>query len=257
LIGLPGLWGLWLGRGGTPDPGRLLLLLAALALLRALAWRVYAVAQDRLLRPDLRAPLPVRGVILRALAAFAVLLFSGGPVALFAASALGLGGLYLLLRRYSFLGELLLALALALAVPLGFAAGGGALSSKSAWLGYTAATLWASAVLMQHAALHLPAHIKLGVKSIAMLFGRADRWIIALLQLLALGAFALLGELEQSGIFMHIALAASLALVLYQQTLMAGASEKGNYRAWLNNLWLGLALLCGIAFPYLCACPPP
>jgi len=263
LLWLLGLWGLWLGSDGRPAMGALTLLLLALLALRALAWLVHDLATARLAHPRHSAvevlrglPLPLRWLAgAELLLALAALLLLGWPTLVIALCAAFLGVAFLILRRRTFLGELLLALALACATLAGFTAAG-SLPGKTAWLVYTAAVLWIGAALTQYAALHLQQHARLGIKSITMLFGRADRWLIALLQLFALAALGLAGHQEKLGVFMHLALAVGLALGLYQQYLMAGASETGYRRAWINNLWFGLALFCGIAFAYLCRCAP-
>ncbi len=263
LLWLLGLWGLWLGSDGKPAPAALSLLLLALLALRALAWLVHDLAAALLAHPRhstvevLRGmPLPLRWLAGAELALAVVpLLLLGWPSLIIALCAAVLGATFLLLRLRTFLGELLLALALASATLAGFTAAG-VLPGKTAWLVYTAAVLWIGAALIQYAALHLQQHARLGIKSITMLFGRADRWLIALLQLFALAALGLAGHQEKLGVFMHIALAVGAVLGLYQQYLMASASDPGYRRAWLNNLWFGLAVFCGIAFSYLCRCAP-
>lgn len=259
LLWLLGLWGLWLGSDGRPAVPVLLLLLLALLALRALGWLVHDLAAARLAHPRHSAVEVLHGLPLRWLAgaelllALSALLLLGWPTLATALCAAILGVAFLILRRRTFLGELLLALALACATLAGFTASG-ALPGKTAWLVYTAAVLWSGAALTQYAALHLQQHARLGIKSIAMLFDRADRRLSALLQLFALAALGLAGHQEKLGIFMHLALAVGLGLGLHQQYLMAGASEAGYRRAWLDNLWFGLALFCGIAFSYLCRC---
>ncbi len=261
LLWLLGLWGIWLGSDGKPAPSAVILLLLALLLLRAFAWLVHDLAIARLTHPQhtllqmLRAlPKSLRILAAAELAlALPLLLLLGWPTLLIALSAAALGAAFLALRRSTFLGELLLALAFASATLAGFTATG-TLPGKTAWLIYTAAVLWIGAALTQYAALHLQQHARLGIKSITMLFGSADRWLVALLQLFALAALWLAGQQEKLGVFMHIALAVGAALGLYQQYLMASAGDQGYRRAWLNNLWLGLALFCGIAFSYLCRC---
>lgn len=261
LLWLLGLWGLWLGSDGQPAAAALLLLLLALLALRALAWLAHDLAAALLAHPRhsfaavLRGlPAPLRWLAgVELLLALVPLLLLGWRTLLIALSVAVLGTVFLALRRRTFLGELLLALACAAATLAGFTASG-ALPGKTAWLVYTAAVLWIGAALTQYAALHLQQHARLGIKSITMLFGRADRWLVALLQLFALAALWLAGQQEKLGVFMPIALAVAAALGLYQQYLMARASDQGYRRAWLNNLWFGLALFCGIAFSYLCRC---
>jgi len=262
ILWILGLWGWQLGSQNSTALGSLPLLLLSLFILRTLAWLILDVVIAVLEHPQysvfkILAKLPVAlrwFVVVLLFFCLVILLWLGWQALLIAAVAALLAGLFLYVRHYSFLGELLLALSLACVTLLGFAATGTPLG-KTAWLIYTVAVLWLSACLMQYAALHLQEHIRLGINSITMLFGRADRWIIALLQALALISFGLLGQQEKLGMFMHIAIAVGFALGIYQQYLMAAASERGYRRAWRNNLWFGLALLCGLTFQALCLCP--
>jgi 4-hydroxybenzoate polyprenyltransferase len=264
LLWLLGLWGLWLGGNGQPAPSAVILLLLSLLGLRSLAWLVHDLAVALLVHPRhsladvLRGlPLPLRWLAGVELAlALLPLLLLGWPTLVIALAGAVLGVTFLALRRRTFLGELLLALACACATLAGFSAAG-AVPGKTAWLVYTAAVLWIGAALTQYAALHLPQHARLDIKSITMLFGRADRGLVALLQLFALAALWLAGQQEKLGVFMHIALAVGAALGLYQQYLMASASDPGYRRAWRNNLWFGLALFCGMAFSFLCKFQTP
>lgn len=259
LLWLLGLWGLWLGADGKPAPLTVILLLPALLSVRAAAWLVHDLATALLARPQhtlaavLRAlPKPLRVLAVAELAlSLALLLLLGWPTLLVTAAAAVLGLAFLVLRRRTFLGELLLALAFAGAALAGITASG-ALPGKTAWLIYTAAVLWISAALTQYAALHLQQHARLGIKSITMLFGTADRWLVALLQLFALAALWLAGQQEKLGIFMTLGIITAAALGTYQQYLMAAASDQGYRRAYVNNLWFGSAVFCGIAFDFLC-----
>ncbi len=259
LLLLTTLWGLWLGSNGTPAPLTVLLLLAAVLLARSAGWLLHDIGTVWLAHPThtLRQVIGVLSPTLRLTLALTLLGAAGllallGRTTLLTVAVAALVALSCLpLRRRTFLGELVLSLALAAGTLAGFAAAG-ALFNKSAWLVYTAAVMWCGAYQTQYASLHLQQHARLGIKSISMLFGTADRWLIAALQLAALLALGLAGQQEKLGVFMHLALAVGAALATYQQWLMASGVEHDYRRAYNNNLWFGLALFCGIWFHYLC-----
>lgn len=258
LIALLQLWGVWLGSGGTPPPAILLALLVGSLLLRNTGWLVHDIVGAYYAHPKhswrsvLRAlPQPMRWALLLETAGAALLLaVVGWPTLLISLCAAAVALSYPWLRRRTFLGELLLALAIAAASVSAFSAV--ALPNKTAWLVYTGAALWVTAWLTQYAALHLQQHARLGIRSLVMLFGSADRWLIATLQLSALLTLYLAGKQEKLGVFMGIGLVTAALLVLYQQWLMRGGNDDGYRRAYLNNVWFGIAVFCGIAFHYLC-----
>lgn len=255
LLWLLGLWGLWLGGDGRPAPLAVLLLLLALLGLRTLAWLLHDLAARPFGAAAWReVPSAQRAVAAGALVlALGALLLLGWPTLALALGAVVFGVAFLALRRRSFLGELLLGLAVGTATLAGFTAAG-ALPGRTAWLVYTAAVVWSSAALTQYAVLQQEAHRRDGIKSVVMLFGGAERWLISLLQAFALVALWLAGQQEKLGIFITLGVLTAAALGVYQQVLMAGGTEAGYRRAWFNNLWFGLALFCGIAFAYLCRC---
>ncbi len=259
LLWLPLLWGLWLSAGGRPAPLTVASLLLATLLLRCAAWLLLGLANahqgsaGRTLPTLLRAlPRPLT-LALALSTAGALLLFAaaGWPTLVAALGGAALGAAYLWIRHRTFLGELVLALALAAGSIAGFTAAG-VVPNKTAWLLYTAAVLWSTAYLTQRAALHLQQHARLGIKSLTMLFGVADRWLIGLLQAAALLALWLAARQESLGVFMAIALLTAAALGIYQQLLMRGGTDQGYRRAYLDNVWFGIAIFCGILFHYLC-----
>ncbi len=259
LLWLLLLWGVWLGSGGKPAAATLLALALGSLLLRSAGWQVHDIVNayyahpKHSLRSVLRAlPAPLRTALILELGGVLLLLGALGWQPLLAALiGAGTGLVYLWLRRRTFLGELLLALAIAGATVAGFSATGSA-PNKSAWLIYTAAVLWVTACLTQYAALHVQQHARLGIRSLAMLFGPADRWLIASLQGSALFALYLAARQESFGIFMTLGLTTAAALGLYQQWLMHGGNDIGYRRAYLANIWFGIAVFCGIAFHFLC-----
>jgi 4-hydroxybenzoate polyprenyltransferase len=91
----------------------------------------------------------------------------------------------------------------------------------------------------------------IGIRSSAILFGRADRGIIALLQAGALAGLALVGHLAHLGRWYWASLVVAAALAVYQQYLIRGRNPSDCFRAFLNNNLFGLSVFGGILLDYL------
>jgi 4-hydroxybenzoate polyprenyltransferase len=89
-----------------------------------------------------------------------------------------------------------------------------------------------------------------GVKSTAILFGRHDRLIVAILQLLCLMTLYLAGLAFELGSYYMLSLGVSAALFGYQQYLIRGRERDACFRAFLHNNWVGMAIFAGIVLHY-------
>jgi 4-hydroxybenzoate polyprenyltransferase len=91
----------------------------------------------------------------------------------------------------------------------------------------------------------------IGIRSSAILFGRADRLVVAALQLGALGGLALVGWMTSLGRWYWVGLAAAAVLAVHQQRLIRDRNPDACFRAFLNNNLFGLVVFAGIALDYL------
>ena len=89
--------------------------------------------------------------------------------------------------------------------------------------------------------------IKINVKSTAILFGRYDRIITALLQLIFLALLILIGHQQALGTIYFSSLLIISGLFLYQQYLIKDRSPAACFKAFLNNNFVGMAVFIGIA----------
>ena len=88
-----------------------------------------------------------------------------------------------------------------------------------------------------------------------MLFGDADRGVLAVMQLLVLYSLWLVGEQAALGGWYRLGLAAGAVFFAYQQWLIRRRDPAGCFRAFANNVWFGLAVFVGIALDYLFRTP--
>jgi 4-hydroxybenzoate polyprenyltransferase len=133
---------------------------------------------------------------------------------------------------------------------MAFAAQTGAVP-QAAWLIFLATLVWALAYDTMYAITDREDDLKIGVKSSAILFGRFDRLIIGLLQLLVLGLLTLTGLSFSLGIYYYLGLAAASAFFIYEQYLIRDRDPKLSFRAFLNNHYFGMTVFIGLAVDYL------
>jgi 4-hydroxybenzoate polyprenyltransferase len=91
----------------------------------------------------------------------------------------------------------------------------------------------------------------IGVRSSAILFGRADRAIIAALQAAALAGLSLVGLMGSLGRWYWAGLVVAVVLAVHEQRLIRDRDPARCFRAFLNNNLFGFAVFAGIALDYL------
>ena len=87
-------------------------------------------------------------------------------------------------------------------------------------------------------------------RSTAILFGDADRLLIALIQSLMLLALYLAGREARLGGWYDAGLVAAACYMLYQQALIRGREPDLCFRAFLSNNGLGAMIFAGILLDY-------
>ncbi len=264
LLLWPVLWALWISGGGHPDERIFVIFLAGTFVMRS-AGCVMNDFADREFDPHVRRtadrPLAKQSVSpAEALGLFAVL----GLVALALVIPLNrptqvlalIGGVlavtYPFLKRFFALPQAYLGLAFSWSVPMAFAAQTGGLP-PIAWVLFLAGVLWTTAYDSIYAMVDREDDLVIGIRSSAILFGRADRGIIALLQAGALGSLGLAGYMAGLGRWYWCGLAVAAASVVYQQWLIRDRDPARCFRAFLNNNLFGLAVFAGILLHYLFA----
>jgi 4-hydroxybenzoate polyprenyltransferase len=161
-----------------------------------------------------------------------------------------LAATYPFVKRYSHLPQMYLGAAFGWAVPMAFAAQTGDVP-RVAWLLFVATVLWATAYDTMYGMVDREDDLKIGVKSTAILFGEADRAIVAVVQGLVLLALVLVGRAAGLGGYYYFGLLLAAILALYQQFLIREREPEHCFKAFLNNNWFGAAVFAGIVIDYL------
>lgn len=163
-----------------------------------------------------------------------------------------LSGLALLLtilypwaKRITSLPQLLLGLAFAWSIPMVFSAVTHQLPS-TCWLLLLATLCWVTAYDTQYALVDRDDDLKIGVKSTAILWGGKSPWMIALLQTTMLGLLGVVGWLNHCGGAFYVGLLATLGLFVYQYTLLGHQQREQDFKAFMNNRYVGLIIFIGL-----------
>jgi 4-hydroxybenzoate polyprenyltransferase len=262
LLMWPVLWALWVSGGGRPDERLFVIFVIGTFVMRSAGCVINDFA-DREFDPQVRRtadrPLARQSVSpAEALGLFAVLALIALALVIplnRATQVLALiGGVlavtYPFLKRFFSLPQAYLGLAFSWSIPMAFAAQTGELPAI-AWVLFVSGVLWTTAYDTMYAMVDRDDDLVIGIRSSAILFGRADRFVIGALQVGALAGLALAGSMAGLAHWYWVGLATAAALAVHQQFLIRNRDPDACFRAFLNNNLFGLAVFAGIALDYL------
>ncbi|MGV6815868.1 MAG: 4-hydroxybenzoate octaprenyltransferase [Thiotrichales bacterium] len=259
LLLWPTLWALWIAAGGVPNLYVLAVFVAGVFLMRSAGCAINDYADrdiDAHVERTSQRPLaagritPKEALLifaLLALIAFTLVMTLNGLTRLLSVGGLLLAASYPFMKRVHFLPQVHLGIAFAWAVPMAYSAQTGTLPTTTGWLLFFAAIMWTTAYDTMYAMADREDDLQIGVKSTAILFGDADKLMIAFLQAIVLFTLYLVGNAEQMGLPYYIGLGAALLFALYEQFLIRNRDPADCFRAFLNNNYFGMSVFLGIA----------
>jgi len=262
LLLWPALWALWIAGAGRPDARLLVIFVAGVVVTRSAGCVINDYA-DRDFDPSVDRtrdrPLAAKRVapnealfLFAALGLVAVALaLQLDPLArLFAVAGAVLTVTYPWLKRFVHVPQFYLGVAFGWSIPMAFAAQTGEVT-RIAWLLLVAVVLWAAVYDTMYAMVDRNDDLRIGVKSTAILFGDADRFIIGVMQAMTLYALWLAGDEAGCGIWYRAGLGAAAAFFAYQQWLIRRREPADCFRAFNNNHFVGMAVFVGLALDFL------
>ncbi|MDO6765713.1 4-hydroxybenzoate octaprenyltransferase [Agarivorans sp. 1_MG-2023] len=261
LLLWPALWALWLAAEGLPSLSVFVVFVLGVFFMRSAGCVINDYADrkvDAHVKRTAQRPLATGEVsekkalaLFFALvgASFLLVLTQNTLTILLSFAALVLAAIYPFMKRYTHLPQLFLGLAFSWCIPMAYAAQTGSVPSE-AWLLLVANVCWTIAYDTKYAMVDRDDDLLVGIKSTAILFGRFDKLIIALLQLSSLLCFAALAYLKDLSWAFDFALLAAAVLFVYQQKLIRYRDRDACFHAFLNNNYVGLAIFLGIASHY-------
>lgn len=262
LLLWPMLWALWVASNGKPDPTIFLIFMIGAVVTRSAGCIINDIADRRLDREVKRTrnrPLAAKRIsVPEALILFVGLgLVAIGLVAmlndtarLLAVAAVALLVIYPFTKRFLSVPQLVLGVAFGWAVPMAFAAEAGELTQVT-WLMFAVAVVWAVIYDTMYAMVDRDDDLNLGVRSTAILFGEADRFVIAALQITMLFGLALLGSRAALGTWYFASILVASLFMAYQQVLIKDRDREKCFHAFLNNNYVGMTIFAGIALDYI------
>ena len=264
LVLWPALWALWIAAEGIPDLKLLFIFTLGAFLTRSAGCAINDFADRKVdghVKRTAQRPIPSgrvtpkEAVVLFSgmmLLAFVLVLFTNWQTVLLSFGAVALTAVYPFMKRYTHLPQVVLGAAFAWAVPMAFSAVTGTVPWY-AWLIYAATLLWTVAYDTLYAMVDRDDDLKIGVKSTAILFGNADKLIVAILQMITLALLIGLGLHLQLSAWFFTGLAGAAALFIRQQYQVRHRERDPCFRAFLNNHYVGLIIFAGIFTHYLSA----
>lgn len=261
LLLWPTLCALWLAAQGMPDLKLLAVFVGGVILMRSAGCVINDFADRKIdghVQRTQNRPLATGKINAKeALILFAILIALSASLLLFtntltfqlALVAVVLATVYPFSKRFTFYPQIVLGAAYSMAIPMAFAAQTGELPA-ALWLLYLANLVWTVAYDTEYAMTDRPDDLLIGVKSTAVLFGDADRPILAVLQGLVIGCLLLVGSRFALGGWYWLGVAAMLVSFGWQHWLIRDREPQACLAAFLSNHWSGMLLFAGLLLHY-------
>ena len=120
----------------------------------------------------------------------------------------------------------------------------------SAWILYAAAICWTIAYDTMYAKTDQDDDAKLGLKSSSIFFGHSVNLMITIFQSLFFTGLIIVGILNQLHFMYWLGIVAAVGFAIYQQKLIRSNVRENNFKAFLNNHWLGMVVFLGVLLSY-------
>jgi 4-hydroxybenzoate polyprenyltransferase len=261
LLMWPTLWGLWIAGEGTPQPVNFLVFVAGVIVMRSAGCVINDFADRRIDRSVSRTrdrPLaagqvaPAEAVALfgvLGLVALALLVLLNPLVRMLAMGAAALTIIYPFSKRWLSAPQLLLGAAFGWGIPMAFAAETEAVP-RLAWLLWLVVVVWAVIYDTMYAMADRDDDLRIGVRSTAILFGTADLFIIALLQVVLVIGLLLAGREAGLGAWYQAGVGVGALLLASQLWTIRHRAPAACLDAFRANQHFGAAIFAGILLDY-------
>lgn len=257
LLLWPTLWGLFLAKRGFPDIDLLIIFTLGVILMRSAGCVINDFADrkiDKFVmrtkdRPLTSGEISEKGALILfsflILMSFGLVLMTNFLTVQLSIAAVFLATLYPFVKRWSNLPQFVLGSAFAMSIPMAFSATLGFVPSNAWWI-FLASILWTIVYDTIYAMSDRDDDIKIGVKSTAILFGKYDRLIIGLFQVLFTATLFVIADSFQLGLFFKISIFLSVLIMIYHQYLIKDREKSTCFKVFLNNHIIGAILLTGV-----------
>lgn len=265
LLVWPTLWALWLAGAGKPPFQIVLIFILGVILMRSAGCIVNDIVDQRVdgyVARTHQRPLVIGSVSTQAamilflslmLCAFSLVLLLNKLTLCLAFVGAILAIIYPFLKRFTYLPQVGLGFAFSWGVPMAFAAVTNSVPVFS-WVIFFAAVIWSVIYDTLYAMVDREDDRKIGIKSTAILFGKSDKWITGLLQMIFLVLLSFIGFFYQLNKLYYLGIVSAAILFIYQQVLIRDRYPDNCFKAFLNNHWVGCVIYIGIVLGYVNCC---
>lgn len=153
--------------------------------------------------------------------------------------------IYPFIKRYTNLVQCVLAITFSICIPMTWTASNQNLSIVC-WLLFAENIFWTIMYDTQYAMVDKTDDLKIGVKSMAIMFGSFDKYIIGFFQLVTFILMIIIGVVLNFKSMFYVILCIILLLFIYQQYLMLKCTKEHYFQAFLNNNYVGLIFFIDI-----------
>ncbi|KOO12987.1 4-hydroxybenzoate octaprenyltransferase [Vibrio ouci] len=257
LLLWPTLWALIISAQGIPDFKVLLVFVLGVIFMRAAGCVINDFADRKVdghVKRTKQRPLPSGRVsskeaiglfLVLAISSFVLVLSMNTLTIQLSFVGLVLAFIYPFMKRFTHLPQLFLGLAFSWSIPMAWAAQSGEVPMM-VWFIFAINALWTIAYDTQYAMVDRDDDLKIGIKSTAILFGRFDKMVIGVLQLITLAMLMFVGTWYQLGASYYWSLLMVGALFVFQQHLIRHRERDLCFRAFLNNNYVGMIVTIGL-----------
>ncbi|NRB69139.1 MAG: 4-hydroxybenzoate octaprenyltransferase [Vibrio sp.] len=257
LLLWPTMWSLVIAAQGFPDPMILAVFVLGVFFMRSAGCVINDFADRKVdghVKRTRQRPLPSGRVTSKEAIGLFLILVVGSFLLVLTMNLLTiqlsfvglfLAFIYPFMKRYTHLPQLFLGLAYSWSIPMAWAAQANELPAM-VWFIFVTNALWTIAYDTQYAMVDRDDDLKIGIKSTAILFGRYDKMIIGVLQLVTVGMLITLGNWYELGASYYWSLLVAGALFVFQQHLIRHRERDLCFRAFLNNSHVGMVITIGL-----------
>ena len=261
LLLWPTLCALWLATGGAPAWSLVAIFTIGTVLMRSAGCAVNdwadrhfdAHVKRTAARPLARGEIaPWEALVVGNLLAFVAFLFvlpTNTTTILLSFPAVAIAFVYPFFKRFFALPQAFLGIAFSFGIPMAYAAAHDAVPLV-AWGLLVLNLLWVIAYDTEYAMVDRDDDLRLGLRTSAIAFGRADVAAVMLCYAVYLGGMAYAGWRLGAGALYYGGLLAALGCAVYHWQLIRERQREGCFKAFLHNHWLGLAVFAGVALDY-------
>lgn len=261
LLLWPTLTALWIASEGQPSVLVLAIFVCGTFLMRSAGCAINDVADrdfdghvkrtaDRVVASGAVSPLEAVAVAVVLLLVAALLLIPLNALT-FRLAVVGaiVAATYPFFKRFFPLPQAYLAIAFSFGIPMAFAAVQAQVPAIGWWL-FAANLFWVVAYDTEYAMVDRDDDIRIGVRSSAILFGRADVAAVMFCYGAHLSLLLVVGSSIGARWPFYFGWAAALGCVVYHYLLIRSRAREECLRAFRHNQWVGLAVFAGVALDY-------